>query len=64
MERSRRVGVALISDEFDHSHSVFRLKELETEKLAYGRRKLFRRPIWALFDNVHRITHFFLLLNS
>jgi hypothetical protein len=34
MESSHRVGVALISDEFDHSHSVFRLKELETEKLA------------------------------
>jgi hypothetical protein len=45
MESSHRVGVALISDEFDHSHSVFRLKELETEKLADGRRKFFCRHL-------------------
>jgi hypothetical protein len=40
MESPHRVGVALIGDEFDHSHSVFRLKELETEKFAERRWKL------------------------
>src|ERR1700720_2869361 len=39
MESSGRVGVALISDEFDHSRSVFRLKKIETEKFADRRRK-------------------------
>jgi hypothetical protein len=53
MESSHRVGVALISDEFDHSHSVFRLKELETEKLADGRRKFFWLQTWALLSSVH-----------
>jgi hypothetical protein len=53
MESSHRVGVALISDGFDHSHSVFRLNELETEKLADGRRKFFWLRTLAMLCSVH-----------
>jgi hypothetical protein len=43
--------VSLVSDEIDHSYSLFRLQQLETEKLADGRRKFFWLRTWALLGS-------------